>query len=149
MYNYNPYFNSPETSDFPELEGQHMTEDYQTERLLPGLFGGPSQGGFFPPPGPGPGMGPGPGHPGQASQPPNSPPPNFTPKQAQAQPFAIDPGAIRGCLFRFTYVWLRRDAFWFFPVFVGRRSVSGFRWAGFRWVYYGIDLRHVQSFQCF
>lgn len=66
-------------------------------------------------------------NPGQNAQPPNSPPPNFTPKQADVQTFAVDPGSIRGCMFRFTYIWLRRDAFWFFPVFVDRRSISGFR----------------------
>src|SRR5699024_9840269 len=84
---------------------------------------------------------------GQQMSPPG-PPPSFTPSQG-VQTFAVDSGAIQGCLFRFTYVWLRRDAFWFFPTFVGRRSVSGFRWNGRRWSYYGIDLRHIQSFQCF
>lgn len=79
---------------------------------------------------------------------PPGPPPSFTPQQG-VQTFAIDPGAIQGCLFRFTYIWLRRDAFWFFPTFVGRRSVSGFRWNGRRWSFFGIDLRHIQSFQCF
>lgn len=112
---------------------------------FPGGPGGP--GGF--PGGPG---GPGgfPGGPGQQQGgPPTSPPPNFTPQQSQFQTFAIDPGAIRGCLFRFTYIWLRRDAFWFFPVFVGRNSVAGYRWQRNRWVYFGIDLEQIQSFQCF
>ena len=117
----------------------------------PGGFpGGP--GGFpgGPPGGPGgfPG-GPG-GFPGQQQQgPPTSAPPNFTPQQNQFQTFAIDPGAIRGCLFRFTYIWLRRDAFWFYPVFVGRNSVAGYRWRRNRWVFFGIDLEQIQSFQCF
>lgn len=110
---------------------------------FPGGPGGPSHGGPFPG---GPGQG---ANPGQSAQAPNSPPPDFTPKQAPVQTFAVDSGAIRGCLFRFTYIWLRRDAFWFFPVFVGRRSISGFRWVGFRWVYFGIDLRQIQSFQCY
>ena len=90
----------------------------------PGGFpGGP--GGFPGGPGGFPG-GPG-GFPGGPGRPPSSPPPGFTPQQSQFQTFAVDPGAIRGCLFRFTYVWLRRDAFWFFPTFVGRNSVAGFR----------------------
>ncbi|WP_440895618.1 hypothetical protein ACS127_13815 [Amphibacillus sp. Q70] len=112
----------------------------------PGGFpgGGPFPGGF---PG-GPGGSPGGGG-GQQSGPPTSPPPNFTPEQSQFQTFAIDPGGIRGCLFRFTYIWLRRDAFWFYPTFVGRTSIAGFRWTGFRWVYFGIDLNQIQSFQCF
>lgn len=113
--------------------------------LLPGLFPGP-QGPF---PGQGSG-GPSPSFPGgQTAGAPQTPPPSFTPTQPQFQTFAIDPGAIRGCLFRFTYIWLARDAFWFYPTFVGRNSVAGFRWSGFRWVYFGIDLNRIQSFQCF
>ncbi len=110
-------------------------------QLIFPIFGppGPQQGGFSPP---GPPFGG-----GQANMMPTEPPPSFTPKQAP-QPFAIDASSIRGCLFRFTYIWLRRDAFWFFPVHIGRRSISGFRWIGFRWTYFGIDLRHIQSFQC-
>ncbi|ASN03533.1 hypothetical protein [Virgibacillus necropolis] len=86
---------------------------------------------------------------GQSVGAPSTPPPSFTPTQQQFQTYAVDPGAIQGCLYRFTYVWLYRDSFWFFPVFVGRRSISGFRWSGYRWVYYGVDLDRVQSFQCY
>lgn len=85
----------------------------------------------------------------QDSGPPMTPPPPFTPEPPQIQTFAIDPGAIRGCLYRFTYVFLERGGFWFYPVFVGRRSVSGYRWLGYRWVYVGIDLNQIQSFQCY
>lgn len=91
------------------------------------------------------------GQPGQDQQfgPPTSPPPSVVPTQ-QVEAFAVDPGSIVRCLFRYTYVWLRnRQQFWFFPTFVGRRSVSGYRWTGFRWIYFGIDLRQIQSFTCF
>jgi hypothetical protein len=94
----------------------------------------------FPPQGQGPDVGP-----------PSTPPPSFVPTQEQqAGVFAVDPGSIRRCLFRYTYVWLRnRQQFWFYPTFVGRRSISGYRWTGFRWVFFGIDLREIQSFTCF
>lgn len=92
------------------------------------------------------------GPPSQGPQagPPTSPPPSYIPAQTQqAQAFAVDPGSIRGCLFRFTYVWLRGfQQFWFYPTFVGRNSVSGFRWNGFTWVFFGISLRQIQSFTC-
>jgi hypothetical protein len=98
-------------------------------------------------------MGPPPGPPGQGSQAgaPTSPPPSFVPAQTQqAGTFAVDPGSIRGCLFRYTYVWLRnRQQFWYYPTFVGRRSISGYRWNGFRWLYFGVSLREIQSFTCF
>ncbi|GEL78101.1 hypothetical protein TMU01_23360 [Tenuibacillus multivorans] len=135
------------------------------------LFGFPGQGqgqgqgpGFSPgpgiprPPGQQPGFPPGPppGQPGQGqgAGPPQSPPPQFTPQQGgqggQFGVYAVDPGSIRGCLFRYTYVWLdNRQQFWFYPTFVGQRSISGYRWTGFFWVYYGVDLRRIDSFQCF
>lgn len=94
---------------------------------------------FMPPPGPPPGT--------QAQQP-TSPPPPFIPQQPAT--FAIDPGAIARCLFRNTYVWLTNgEQFWLFPIFVGPRSVAGFRWSGRFWRYTGFDLRLISSFTCF
>ncbi|WP_338787788.1 hypothetical protein [Metabacillus sp. FJAT-53654] len=86
---------------------------------------------------------------GSTAGPPTSPPPSFLPQQ-QVEAYAVDPGGIAGCLFRYTYVWMRGfEQFWFYPTFVGRNSVAGYRWTGFRWVYFGIDLRQIQSFTCF
>lgn len=60
----------------------------------------------------------GPMGPGQQGQPgmsgPTAPPPQFTPPQPAVSSFAIDPGAISGCLFRNTYVWMENGhGFWF------------------------------------
>lgn len=141
----------------------HESYDDETRQFNPAWWLlnqmiGPTQGPGFPPPGQSPGFPGGGGFPGGPSQPgpgsgqqagpPTSPPPNFTPQQSQVQTFAVDPGGIRRCLFRFTYIWLRRDAFWFYPTFVGRRSIAGYRWTGWNWVYFGIDLDHIQQFQC-
>lgn len=82
---------------------------------------------------------------------PQNPPPNWTPEYPQMQTRAVDPGAISGCMYRFTYVWLsRRQGFWFFPVFVGPRSVAGYRWNSRRrrWEYTGVDLNQINSFTC-
>ncbi|MCG3419216.1 hypothetical protein [Oceanobacillus jordanicus] len=107
---------------------------------FPGQGGFPGGGGFPGQPGPGP---------GQSGGAPTTPPPSFQPVQPQAQLFAVDPGAIRSCLFRFTFIWTRWQSFWFFPTFVGRNSISGFRWTGNRWFFFGTDLDNVQSFQCY
>ncbi|MFF2909205.1 collagen-like protein [Paenibacillus sp. NPDC057934] len=108
---------------------------------FPGQPGIPGQPGF-------PGQSGQPGQPGTAG--PSSPPPGFIPQQPAIAPLAVDPGAIAGCLFRNTYVWLvNRNQFWFFPVFVGRTSVAGFQWNGRFWVYTGLDLNLIQSFTCF
>lgn len=115
-------------TDSPPFYGSPPTYQYPS---YPGLF--PNQ----------------PINPPQTGGPPTSPPPSFEPTQPSFQTFAIDPGAIRGCLFRFTYIWLDRDSFWFYPVFIGRQSVAGYRFRRNRWVYFGIDLDRIDSFQCF
>ncbi|MGG0671163.1 hypothetical protein ABE073_21835 [Lederbergia citrisecunda] len=131
----------------------------------PGFPGGGFPGGGFPgggfpgagfPGGGFPGAGFPPGQGGQGGQQaPSSPPPNFTPSYPggnQAQLFAVDPGAIRGCLFRYTFVWTsRRNGFWYFPTFVGRTSVAGYRWrpSRRRWEFFGIDLNRIDQFTCF
>lgn len=118
-------------------------------QLLPGF---PPVGGPMQPPTGFPGTPPpfGPSDQGPQAGPPTVPPPSYIPQQTQqAEAFAVDPGGIRRCLFRFTYVWLRGyQQFWFYPIFVGRTSVTGYRWNGFRWVYFGISLRQIQSFTC-
>jgi hypothetical protein len=149
------YFNDPYSqpaniysTPFPEENYYQATPD---ERQFGGFmppFGQPpfGQPPFGQPPFGPPSQGQGPG---QGTGAPTTPPPSFVPQQ-QAEAFAIDPGGIRRCLFRFTYVWLRGfNEFWFYPIMVGRNSVSGFRWTGFNWVFFGISLRQIQSFTCF
>nr|WP_233281252.1 collagen-like protein [Paenibacillus algicola] len=117
---------------------------------LPGFPPGPQGPGFGP--GPGgpfgpPGFGPGPGATGQ---PPTAPPPAAVPQQSSPSLMAVDPGGIRGCLYRNTYIWLNNgESFWYYPTFVGRNSAAGFRWSGRFWYYFGIDLRRISSYSCF
>ncbi|MDX1807161.1 MAG: transporter [Paenisporosarcina sp.] len=125
---------------------------------FPGQGGPPSGRPGFPGPG-GPPQGPGfpslPGGVRPSSNAPSGPPPSFVPQQASqtragTSLYAVDPGAIRGCLYRYTYIWLRNHrAFWFYPTYVGRESIAGYRWNGYRWNYYGTDLERISSFQCF
>jgi hypothetical protein len=80
------------------------------------------------------------------SGPPLGPPPSYIPEQA---PYAVDPGSIRRCRNKYTYIWLKNgDNFWFYPVYIGKKSISGYRWIGFWWVYYGTDLKRIESFIC-
>lgn len=147
--NFNPYAQNQQFDDdygFYENDFYHQ-EDMNRFGSFPGGPGGP--GGFPGGPGGFPG-GPG-GAPGggQAGGPPTSPPPAYVP-QEQVTAFAVDPGGIRRCMFRFTYIWLIDGrSFWFYPVFLGRNSIAGWRWSRRRgWVYYGMDLRQIRSFQC-
>lgn len=101
-------------------------------------------------PGRNPGMNPGP-FPGtpNSGQMPLSPPPQRVPNRS-SNLRAVDPGSIRNCVGRFTYVWLDNGIeFWMFPIQLGRRSVSGFRWnPHFGWVYFGVSLDRIDSFTC-
>jgi hypothetical protein len=113
---------------------------------MPGMPGAPGFPGFPGQPGPPEGGPQGP----QSFQAPTAPPPQFIPQQSAATGFAVEPGGIRRCLYRNTYVWLvNGQQFWYYPVFVGRTSIAGFRWNGFFWIYAGYDLRLIQSFTCF
>jgi len=90
---------------------------------------------------------------GPGMQGPMGPPPREIPRKplmARGATRAVDPGAIRHCIGRFTYIWLDNgDEFWMFPFQVGRRSVAGFRWTPrFRWVYMGVSLNRIDFFTC-
>ncbi|MCD8508636.1 MAG: hypothetical protein LRY73_01130 [Bacillus sp. (in: Bacteria)] len=100
------------------------------------------------PPGPPPGFGPGVGQDG----PPPGPPPSTIPQQQTIGTFAVDPGSLFGCLRRYTYMRLEDGSrFWFWPTFIGRTSVAGYRWIPWqqRWIYTGFDTRLILSFQCY
>ena len=93
---------------------------------------------------------------------PKSPPPNYIPSKSAAgvQGFgpsgggigttAVSANSIRFCLYKYTYIWERNGRnYWAFLLNVDRRSVSGFRWFRRRWVYFGVDLRRIDSFVCY
>ena len=106
----------------------------------PGPWGPPPFGG----PGQGPGQGPGPGAP---SQMPGGPPPNFSPMMSASQ---AGSNGINRCLFRNTFIWLRNgESFWFFPTFVSRDVISGFRWGRFGWTFRRVNRDSILTFQCF
>jgi hypothetical protein len=141
------------------------------ERLRPPFS--PPQNGNFPPTGnfpPGfnyPGGGfnpPGFNSPGGNTQSgmPKSPPPNYIPNknasgvqslnQSNTGPStkAVSQNSIRFCLYKYTYIWeVNGRSYWAFLLNVDRVSVSGFRWLGRRWVYFGVDLRRIDSFVCY
>lgn len=103
--------------------------------------------------------------PGGAFNPPGMPkaaPPNYTPNKnapgvqsfnvagGTTSTFAVSANSIRFCLYKYTYIWERNGrSYWTFLLNVDRRSVSGFRWIRRRWVYFGIDLRRIDSFICY
>ncbi|GIM28894.1 hypothetical protein CPJCM30710_15600 [Clostridium polyendosporum] len=111
--------------------------------------------------------------PPQANIPPVAPPPSFLPSKTDKNvktlttqaypgypspgypgqgpsPQFVSPGSIRPCLYKFTYIWQRNGrSYWAYPTRIDRRSISGWRWLGWRWVYFGVDLRRIDSFICY
>ncbi|MBM7693781.1 hypothetical protein JOC77_003225 [Peribacillus deserti] len=147
--NYNYPYGQEDYYSMPILAEDYYEDEFDVRQFMPGF---PGSGGMMGPPQGPPFNQPPYGSPGQGQQagPPSAPPPSYIPAQTQqAQAFAVDPGSIRRCLYRYTYVWLRnRQQFWFFPVFLGRTSISGYRWTGYRWVFFGVSLRQIESFTC-
>lgn len=84
---------------------------------------------------------------------PSGPPPRRKPEKRfsdDSRLYAIDPRSIRNCRYKYTYIWLEDgSSFWAWLVYVGRRSVSGYRWIGYRWIYFGTDLDNISSFVCY
>lgn len=87
---------------------------------------------------------------------PPGPPPAMIPSEQKIegkfapQPKFVNPGSLRLCVFKYVYIWPRRGrGYWAWLTQVGRRSASGYRWNGRRWVYFGIDLREIRSFVCY
>jgi len=75
--------------------------------------------------------------------PPTSPPPSQVPRQAYST-YIID------CMYQYTYVWPAQGSpFWFYPTRVEYGEVSGYRWNGFDWVFYGLDPRYIARVECY
>lgn len=63
---------------------------------------------------------------------------------------AVSPGSISFCLFKFTYIWEKGGRnYWAFLLNVDKKSISGLRWFRGSWVYFGLDLKKVDSFICY
>jgi hypothetical protein len=162
-------------TNFPNQFGQDgPLDDFFDMFQQPGFGGGPGGQPPFSPGGQGgrPPFGPG-GAPGAGGQPPFGPggvpgpggQPPFGPGGSQGFPGgyqqspsggpslqAVDPGSFYGCLRRMTRVRLTNGRrFWFYPTYIGRKSVAGYRWypRNQQWRYTGFDTDSVESFNCY
>jgi hypothetical protein len=74
--------------------------------------------------------------------PPNSPPPRKAPKKPRVS-YIID------CMYQYTYVWPRKGSpFWYYPTRLEMGEVSGYRWNGRTWVFYGFEERNISQVAC-
>ncbi|MGL5617105.1 MAG: hypothetical protein ACRDD2_12900 [Sarcina sp.] len=92
------------------------------------------------------------------SKPPMGPPPSYTPSKSNKSVQSINESpntksvsgnTIRFCLYKYSYIWQTNGrGYWAYLISVDKRSIAGFRWINYRWVYFGLDLRLIDSFQC-
>jgi hypothetical protein len=74
--------------------------------------------------------------------PPTSPPPNYIPPKPYNS-YIVD------CVYQYTYVWLTNGrSFWFYPTSVQYEGVTGYRWNGRFWTFYGFDPRFIDAVSC-
>ncbi len=144
-----------------------MFEDYfDRPDRPPGPPHGPPGQPPGPPHGP-PGQPPGPPHgpPGQPPRPPHGPPnlppytpgyhnfgqhapymrpPNFIPRKP-----VFHPGPIRICINTFTYIWFNDgQSFWTWMSYISNQTIYGYRWNGFRWIYFEAYVYEIDTFIC-
>ncbi len=101
------------------------------------------------PPQPG-GMPMNPPQPGGNTPMPMGPPPAFSPAMSSSQSSQSGSSGITRCIYRNTFIWQRNgNSFWFFPVFVTRNVILGFRWGRFGWMHSTINRDSILTFQCF
>ena len=54
------------------------------------------------------------------------------------------------CLYRYIYIWQKNGfSYWAYLTSLTSCSLSGWRWIGFRWVYFGVDYKRIDSFFCY
>lgn len=98
---------------------------------------------------------------------PSVPPPNFIPQPPEMErtprgggpaefgaPFGherrMGQRDLRRCVNSFTFIWLiNGNSFWFYPTFVDRQFVIGFRWRRNHWEFDRINVNRIIFFRCF
>lgn len=56
---------------------------------------------------------------------------------------------IHMCLRKYTYIWQQNGrSYWAYLLSADRYQVTGWRWINWRWVYFSLDTRRIESFYC-
>ena len=83
---------------------------------------------------------------------PKNPPPTYTPKLSDvAHPnlTEVKLREIAPCILKSTYLWLKNGAsFWAHIGYVGRHSISGWKYTGGQWSHFHLRLNEIKNFIC-
>lgn len=54
------------------------------------------------------------------------------------------------CTYRYTYLWLRNGkSFWCYPTYIGRNTISGWKWKNYKWKFFSMSIRRISNFYCY
>ncbi|MCL2168764.1 MAG: hypothetical protein FWB74_01905 [Defluviitaleaceae bacterium] len=77
---------------------------------------------------------------------PRTAPPQHIPKAHLARP---GHDAIQSCLYKNTYLWLNNhQQFWFFPTFIGKSSICGYKRINDDWQFMGFGIEMIEKLYC-
>lgn len=87
------------------------------------------------------------------SHPPSTNPPPFIPSKSQSlnniniSGLTSDGSALKPLMFKFIYIWLRDGSnFWSWTTFIYGGHIGGFRWTGYHWENFEVDLRKIDGY---
>lgn len=88
-----------------------------------------------------------------ANIPPQSSPPPFIPSKTEVSSSGnsvvkdISEENMTACLNKFTYVWqLNGRSYWACITNCDKKSLSGWRFIAFKWIYFGVDLKKIECY---
>lgn len=88
-----------------------------------------------------------------ADIPPQTSPPPFIPSKTETNnnetgvTSNVTKESISSCVNKFTYIWqLNGKSYWAFISSYDSNSISGWRFISFKWVYFGLDIKKIDSF---
>lgn len=74
--------------------------------------------------------------------PPTNPPPRTHPSKPRNS-YVVD------CLYSYTYVWPKRGrSFWYYPISLESGAITGYRWTGREWKFFGFDPDMIDEVSC-
>ena len=88
-----------------------------------------------------------------ANIPPQSSPPPFIPSKTEISNSGnsvvkdITTENMKDCFNKFTYVWqLNGRSYWAYITSCDKKSLSGWRFIAFKWIYFGVDLSKIECY---
>lgn len=91
---------------------------------------------------------------------PVGPPPPFIPSETESIYestgggtgffLTVDHSTFSTCMFMYVYIWFKDGTgFWSWINYVDNNTIAGWRWSGYNWTYFRLNINSVKGFGCF